>query len=206
MKNYIVYKTTNLINNKIYIGCHITENLEDEYLGSGIQISKAIKKYGRDNFKREILFLFSSKEEMLLKESEIVDSDFIKRKDTYNLTIGGYGGFYYINEKGLNHSVNQHKIVHEKLKNDSDYREIFCKKVSEGIKRHIDKNGALWKGKKHREETKKRIGIKASKHQSGEGNSQYGTMWITNGRENRKIRKNEEIPENWRKDRVVKHI
>lgn len=94
---FTVYQTTNLINGKIYIGMHKTRNLDDDYLGSGKVLNQAIKKYGRKNFKREILFLFHTEEEMRQKEAEIVTLAFIARKDTYNLTCGGKGGFYYIN-------------------------------------------------------------------------------------------------------------
>lgn len=91
MKYYTIYKTTNLINNKIYIGLHTTEDLNDGYLGSGIFLKQAIKKYGVNNFKKEILYILDNKKEMILKEKEIVNEEFVKRKDTYNMTKGGYG-------------------------------------------------------------------------------------------------------------------
>ncbi len=90
---YIIYQITNLINSRIYIGYHSTENLEDEYLGSGKIIRKAIKKYGKDNFKKEILHVFPDKETALKKERELVNEDFIQRKDTYNIKYGGLGGW-----------------------------------------------------------------------------------------------------------------
>lgn len=62
---YILYKTTNLINGKTYIGIHKTNNLEDGYLGSGFSLIKAVKKYGKNNFKREVLEFCNSYDELL---------------------------------------------------------------------------------------------------------------------------------------------
>jgi hypothetical protein len=61
---YIVYKITNLINEKYYIGCHQTDNLDDGYFGSGVYLKRAINKYGVDNFHKEILFFCQNEEEM----------------------------------------------------------------------------------------------------------------------------------------------
>lgn len=88
-KHYIIYQTTNLVNGKIYIGCHATNKLNDNYLGSGVILLDAVKKYGRQNFKREILFEFDNKDSMLQKERELVNDEFIGRNDTYNVGIGG---------------------------------------------------------------------------------------------------------------------
>ena len=90
--HYIIYRTTNLINNKYYVGCHQTTNINDGYLGSGKHLKHAIKKYGKDNFKFEILYSLSSKEEMFELERIIVNEDLIKDPMTYNLKIGGSGG------------------------------------------------------------------------------------------------------------------
>ena len=88
-KYHIIYKTTNIINNKIYIGYHGTNEIEDGYLGSGYDLKQAFKKYGKSNFQREVLFIFDNPIEAYKKEREIVDEAFVARKDTYNLTVGG---------------------------------------------------------------------------------------------------------------------
>jgi len=90
--HYIVYQTTNLINGMTYIGSHQTEDLTDGYIGSGKHLKRAIKKYGKENFKSEILYSFSSKEEMFNKERELVNESFVKDPMTYNLKVGGSGG------------------------------------------------------------------------------------------------------------------
>lgn len=89
--NYIVYKTTNQINGKFYVGVHGTENPEifDGYLGSGSYLKNAIKKHGKDNFIRETLVnCFEDHEEAFSIELMLV-----KTKDprSYNLSPGGVG-------------------------------------------------------------------------------------------------------------------
>lgn len=101
---YIIYCTTNLINNKIYLGAHETENPEifDGYLGNGVYANRpstymnpkyafhyAVKKYGPKNFKRATLYVYDTLDEALKKESELVTSDFIKLDTNYNMIPGG---------------------------------------------------------------------------------------------------------------------
>jgi hypothetical protein len=86
---YTIYKTTNLITNKIYIGQHITNNFDDGYLGSGKNLKHDIKKYGKENFTKEILFIFDNFDDMDNKEKELVTKEFVLREDTYNLIQGG---------------------------------------------------------------------------------------------------------------------
>ena len=87
--NYIVYKTTNLINGKVYVGVHYTNpEIFDGYLGCGVTkkdkkkktklgLPAAIRKYGYENFQRETLFVYPDSEEGRLeayeKEKEIVN-------------------------------------------------------------------------------------------------------------------------------------
>lgn len=87
--HYIVYKITNLINAKFYIGVHKTLNLNDGYMGSGVLIKKAILKYGPQNFKKEILKEFTSLEEAVKYEAELVTKDFVLEDNNYNIALGG---------------------------------------------------------------------------------------------------------------------
>lgn len=106
---YIVYQTTNLVNNKIYIGVHKTQNPEvfDGYLGNGIYVSQpytyqyaktafqyAVKKYGPENFKRTILAIFDTSYEAYDLEEQIVNDQFLKRNDVYNMILGGINGYF----------------------------------------------------------------------------------------------------------------
>jgi hypothetical protein len=104
---HIVYQTTNKINNMIYVGAHSTDMLTDGYLGSGHRLTLAIEKYGINSFERVILHTFNTPEEMFTKEAEIVNKDFLKRPDVYNIVEGGFGGYNKgtTGLKHLHHSV-----------------------------------------------------------------------------------------------------
>ena len=83
-----IYKTTNLINNKIYIGQHKAKQFEpDKYIGSGKIFIKALNKYGRNNFKCELIEECFSKEELDNKEIYWIS----KLNPHYNLAGGGGG-------------------------------------------------------------------------------------------------------------------
>jgi len=101
---YILYETTNLINGKKYRGVHKTKNLNDGYLGSGVLLTKAIRKYGKQNFSREILVELFSYEEMI-EEEKYVDHKWVFRRDTYNLETGGISGREWSNEAKTKHKL-----------------------------------------------------------------------------------------------------
>lgn len=96
---HFIYKTTNEINGKIYVGKRSSNTLDEGYLGSGKLLKLAFRKHGRQNFRREILQFCNSEEEAYLAEGLIVNQDFIAREDTYNLKCGGEGGL-----RGFHHS------------------------------------------------------------------------------------------------------
>lgn len=184
---YTIYKITNKINNKFYIGMHKTNNLDDGYMGSGKLICAAIKKYGMESFSKDILFVFDNEEGMRSKEKELV----VLSENSYNLCEGGKGGFGYLNRTGKNKSNAQKKIASILMKNirDKMTKEDLIKAGSKGHKEMIKHfpNG-VWFGKTHSKESKEKIGLTNSKKQQGNKNSQYGTCWITDGTNNKKIK------------------
>jgi group I intron endonuclease len=93
-ETWILYRTTNLLNFKIYVGVHKVADTtrSKKYLGSGDQIRAAIKKYGRENFIRETLAEFSSCADVYDAEAKLVNQEFVNRDDTYNICLGGRGG------------------------------------------------------------------------------------------------------------------
>jgi hypothetical protein len=88
---YTVYRITNLVNKKIYVGVHQTNNPNDTYFGSGREIKNDIKQFGKDKFIKEILFYANSSEEMYEYESKVVTKEFVESSDTYNIMVGGVG-------------------------------------------------------------------------------------------------------------------
>ena len=93
-KMWYLYKTINRVNNKFYIGVHHSNDIEnDKYLGSGPLIQNAIKKYGRQNFIREILGEFDDRDEAFSAERTAVSTEVINDRQSYNLKLGGAGGW-----------------------------------------------------------------------------------------------------------------
>lgn len=216
--HYIIYKITNQINGKFYIGSHKTKDLNDNYMGSGKYLKHAQKKYGIENFKKEILFVFETAEEMYAKEAEIVNEDFLATENTYNLKVGGLGGFDYINanpekfltEKRLNSLMKNSERVERwkrKFESDASFRETIKNNAKKGNAIALERNpNGLFYGKSHSDETKKKISESSSLSQKGEGNSQFGTRWIYSLelKISKKIKKDEVLPEGWLEGRKLK--
>lgn len=96
---HLVYKITNSLNSKYYIGVHSTSNIDDGYMGSGQALKHAIKKHGVANFQREVLYTFDSREDALLKEEELVTFETLSDPLCYNLILGGVNGCKTTKEK-----------------------------------------------------------------------------------------------------------
>lgn len=188
-KYYFIYKITNMLSGRYYIGMHSTNNMDDGYLGSGNRLRLAIRKHGKLNFKREILEFCESSEELKKREKEIITLDEIAKDDCMNLVVGGEGGW----------DVNTHNNAFKnKLKNDLEFRTAFTTKqrknskkaMSEGKMKPINETYS-WVGKNHSEESKKKMSKIFKGARTGETNSQYGTSWVTKEFINKKIKKEE---------------
>ena len=179
---YTVYETINKINGKHYRGVHITDVVEDDYLGSGMLLIKAIKKYGIENFSKKIIAVYDNPEDMFSHEKEIVDIG----PQSYNLNEGGFGGWDYVHRTGANYrgGSTQGKISYAKSLGAFDPK-------YKGMRGEWSRRGSGFRGKKHKQSTKERIGAANSLLQKGEGNSHYGKFWITNGYESLRIYPND---------------
>ena len=152
-KFYIVYKTTNNFNSKFYIGMHSTFNIEDGYLGSGVILLKAIKKYGKESFTREIIASCVSSEVARDIERQLVQYHMtVDKRSCYNRAFGGCGaclgednGFY-----GKEHTEETRKKLSDKAK------------LRTGEKNHFY-------GKKHSAETIAKINAKRPNRDNSEG-------------------------------------
>ncbi len=116
MMDHIIYKTTNLLNGRFYIGMHSTDNLEDGYLGSGKRIKAEVKKYGKENFKREILEVVSSRNLLQELESQIVNIALLADPLCLNLKNGGEGGGKLWNEEHKEKWVAAGRSTSERMK------------------------------------------------------------------------------------------
>lgn len=175
MKKYnYIYKITNLINNKQYVGKHSTDDLDDGYMGSGIVIRKAIQKYGIENFNKEYLAFCDTEEKL-----NWFERFYIKKYKTfetgYNLTAGGDGSLGRTcsdeTKKKMSDAAVGRVLSEEWKKN------ISLSKIGKpiGVGHIVDeetrkKIGAANRGKIRSEEFKKRM----SDSRQGENAPMYG--------------------------------
>lgn len=148
-KDYYIYKTTNILNGKFYIGKrHYRKRDENWYLGSGIYLKRAIEKFGRENFKKEIIEWCSSSEEVNLREKFwIAELNALNPKIAYNLAPGGEGGF--LGEEA--HKKTSLKLKGRKLPKEVIEKMSKAKKGKKKSKEHIEKIRKTLTGRKRTE-------------------------------------------------------
>jgi hypothetical protein len=152
---YFVYKTKCKVNEKIYIGAHKTKNINDGYIGSGTLLSNAIKKYGYEMFEREIIKFFDSEKEMYDYESILINEEFLKRNDIYNLSLGGLGGdrSKFISEEGKKRRSEKNAGP-----NNAYYGKRHSKKIREKISKKLLEKDENWRKSNASNAGKKNLG------------------------------------------------
>jgi hypothetical protein len=208
-KHHYIYKTTCKVTNRYYIGMHSTSNLEDGYIGSGKRLWYSIRKHGRENHEREIIEFLPDRKVLKEREKELVNESMLQDPMCMNLKIGGEGG--NLGSDGRFFGGDRFNGAHQWWKNAD--RAITLEKskhlkdplvIEKRCQTRFEKTGSRngWKGRKHSEESKRKMSYIMAEKQSGEKNSQFGTFWITNGVECKKIKQNQPIPDGWVRGRL----
>jgi hypothetical protein len=203
-KYHYIYKIICLKNERYYIGMHSTDNLEDGYMGGGKRIKNSVKKHGKDAHRKDILEFFESRELLRQREIELVTEELLNDPMCINIMKGGEGGYISVeNQKAR--SIAGGKAFAKRLLEDVDLLNRVSKQGFDNMAK-AHKEGKFrydnFKNKNHSLETILKMKDSAKGKHEGEKNSQFGTTWITNGKENKKIKKEEIIPEYWRKGRI----
>lgn len=183
---YFFYKTTNNINGKYYYGVHATNNLNDSYFGSGKLLNRAVKKYGAQNFTREILKMFDNRESMYEYERNFITEDLINNKMCYNVNIGGRGGF------------SQEMINDIAKKNAGSHRTPEqCKHISEAGKRRNwtmseeHRQAIITAAKTNNPSKRPEVRAKKSAKMKGMIGTCISTKWMTNDKDNVRVKESE---------------
>lgn len=203
-----VYKTTNLVNGKYYIGVHETNDPDDSYLGSGKRLFLSIEKYGIKNFKKLVIFLFEQRDLAYAKERELLD-ECLHDPLCYNLVKGGFGGVGFLQKSTahrealrISHLGKPSKLVGIP-KSDEHKRKLSLAnkgklppntgiRMTEEAKFYLSQ---LNRGKVSSQKTKKLISLKVRMHIASCGTNSKDTVWITNNLVDKMIKKTSYLPE-----------
>lgn len=214
-KRRYIYCITNLVNGKNYFGQRTfnvsgtaRSALADMYWGSGKLIRQAQKKYGLQNFKKEIIIegMFTKDELDRFERCAIRIARFLGKAE-YNIANGGQG-WNWPTEVAKKYAIMSNSLENRKSKSiklkkyfaNLSKEEKFARvaKASLTKKENGFDPGTAWRGKKHTEEQLKKMSEKA-KLRTGSKNGSFGKRWWTNGKENVKA---EVCPEGFWKGRI----
>ena len=192
---------------------HSTDNLEDGYMGSGKRLWFSLNYYGKENHTKEILEYCNTREELKNREREIVNEQLLEEDLCMNLIVGGEGGRGFTSDEqkeNAKKSNAKQKILRE---TDPIWVERYKDNQSKGQKKVYDESRREktyfydWNGKKHSDETRKKMSESSKGQGKGSTNSQFGTCWVTKGGNNKKIKKeelNQWVEDGWAKGRKIK--
>jgi hypothetical protein len=151
MKKYhYSYITTNIINGKKYVGDHSTNNIDDGYLGSGLYLKRAIKKYGKENFNKKIISFFNCKGDAFNEQKKLIIKYNSLRPNGYNISpTGGHN---------VKNCFSKETIEKLRIGSSKPKSEEHKEKIRLGVKKHIELYGqsTAMLGKKHSNKTKEK--------------------------------------------------
>jgi hypothetical protein len=202
---------------------HSTNCINDKYLGSGTALRASVKQYGEDAHSKEIIEFCASKEALIARERSIITPELLRNPLCMNIRIGGIGGLQGLSEESRKRFQEAGTIAVRRLQLETHYlQKAFAKKLEdpiwkgkwqERVKEGLLKNGYSWEDftRKGREKAlsecskkKRKDSLRAIQHQQGCRNSQFGTIWITNGIISKKSPRNKIVPEGFWKGRCIK--
>lgn len=200
---YYIYRVTNNINSKTYIGQHKYKRLNDSYMGSGKLLKTAYRKYGKENFTKTIIHSNIETQEMADNlEKYWISYERLCGKAEYNIADGGHGGASF---KGHKHSDKGKQAISESSKArwaDDDYRNkvIASRKATYATDEYKLKASISRKGHKQTEDwvykrTRCAIGNKYTSE----------TKWFNNGTTNIRLKSSDIVPEGFVPGRMYFH-
>ena len=159
---HILYKTSNILNGRFYIGIHSTKNPNDGYLGSGKRLKYEINKYGRESFRVEVMEILPTRKALEEREAQIVTPQLLSDPLCLNLKNGGEGGWDHLNKNSdvqRNRAIRgneKQKLLRENPEWLARNKQARSKAMS---KRHKDGTAHVpnWTGRTHSEEAKRKM-------------------------------------------------
>jgi group I intron endonuclease len=221
--HYTVYETTNLVNGKFYRGTHITDDIHDDYLGSGVALQAAIKKHGKENFTKRVFAWCANEENMKEIERLLVTEMEVNNRNCYNMTEGGGRPpvFYGDDNPAKREEVRaQFRGDRNAMRRPEVKRRHSERLADPAVKAKISaaktgENNAMT-GQRHTEETKAKMSaaltgrtlskehkakltgrIVSDESKAKMSAAQTGTIWINNGIINKRVPRDSKIPENF---------
>ena len=193
-KYHFIYKTTNP-KGRYYIGAHSTDSLEDGYMGSGLLLKRSILSNGKENHKFEILEFCLDRQSLFEREAELVPVELMNDPLCMNLCKGGNGGWHHINsvsgmnrknrtrESALAIGAKAWSTISDRYGSDHMMKIGIVGQQSqvEGLGLFGGKSNDSFLGKKHSEESKRKMSSSSKGTGTGNKNSQAGTCWVFKG-------------------------